>query len=197
LAAFTDGDYKHPFGLSVTGPTLARPERKHTLRLTATLLPIIFVCLIVGGAGVAYGFYSLVETRAFVRNATVHHGIVVELHKRSVRVNEPAGTTATTRYTVEYNAADGTVAQVRSRVSSNPSAFEVGDRVQVLIARHGNTHRADVRLDTLQELYMPEATLLFGGLIFTVAGVSCVAVGRRQMWREVVKHFRQKKRHAR
>jgi hypothetical protein len=168
--------------------------RKHALRLTATLLPIILICFAIGAAGVAYGLYNLLGTRAFLRNATAHVGIVVDLTRRSVRANESAGTKATTRYTVAYKTADDSTAYVTSRVSSHPPVFEVGDHVQVLVARDENGDRTSARIDTLKELYGVDAAFLFAGLAFTLAATTSTLFGWRQMWREIARYFRMRSR---
>ncbi len=134
-----------------------------------------FFILVFGLVGLAMGAaagWALWDTLSFRAGALRAEGVVVD-----------AANTATVRYTVP--GPEGGVAavhEIRSRISSNPPAFESGERVTVY---YRPENPAEARIGAfLEQWFLPT---LFGsfGLVFggVALGFAIAQIRKRRMWR--------------
>ena len=124
---------------------------------------LIFIVL--GGAFMLVGAFSLYRTKRFVEEAVPAFGEVVGLR-------EHHGDGVTYSPIVRFPTPAGGFVEFTETVSSNPPGYKVGDRVRVLY------HRQDIRrarVASTWRLYF--IAMLFGGLggIFFVVGLLVTA----------------------
>lgn len=109
-------------------------------------------CLVLGGAFLAAGVFSLMRTRRFVAESVSAFGEVIEL-----REHHDEGVTYAP--VVRFTGPGGRVFEFTESVSSNPPAHRVGEQVKILY-RPEDPARARVASTT--NLYL--LAMIFGGI---------------------------------
>lgn len=125
-----------------------------------TILPLLFLLigLVLLGNGVGHGR----RTRAFLGKARAATGRVIALE----RVPASSDEQETWRPVIEFTTDRGYPARCKALASSNPPAYAVGERVEVL---YDPARPAEGRIRSFTDLWL--LPLLFGGLGALFAGI--------------------------
>ena len=121
---------------------------------------------------------AIVTARAtfvFIHTATKTSGRVIDLIKVQSRSNFPG---FTYEPVFRFTAANGQSYTVRSRTSSNPPEFTVGQTVQVLYSLGDPAH---ARLNTTAQLWLVTIICTSIGMVFSVLG--CVLFWSNRRYR--------------
>ena len=130
--------------------------------------------LALGLAGVVllfFGFKLLFSTRSFIKTATETNGEVIRVDLSSSTDTDSSGNRSTStnyRPVVNFTTSDGQDITFASSVASNPSPYEVGDKVTVL---YNPLRPHDAKIKSFVQLWI--GTLIVGGLgiLFTLIGL--------------------------
>lgn len=113
------------------------------------------------------------STYTFIHTATKTDGRIVGLIKVQSRSNHPG---FTYEPVFRFTAANGQSYTVRSRASSNPPEFTVGQTVQVLYSPGDPAH---ARLNSTAQLWLVPIICTSIGLVFTFLGGLLFRLNRR------------------
>jgi hypothetical protein len=131
--------------------------------LPSRIVGLLFLLPALVTAGLTVWFYTSSST--FLRNAVSVPGVITEMRPSS------GGNGTTYNSVFEFSGADGTKRQSVTSWSSNPPAYAVGDKVQVL---YSPTAPSDVRLRSFMGLWF--GAVLCAALTIVPIVIACVFI---------------------
>jgi hypothetical protein len=145
----------------------------NTVRRRMTALISLSGLLIVGLGLLILGWQAFTNTSQRMRNTVATQGTVVEIKSRLVNTN--SGQRTFFYPIVEFRTASGETVQFESEAGGNPSAYQIGDRVEVMY----NPGQPQTAFINSWELWLP-ATLFLGtgGLLLIVSGIALLSALR-------------------
>lgn len=143
------------------------------VRRRMTALISLSGLLIVGLGLLILGWQAFTNTSQRMRNTVATQGTVVEIKPRLVNTN--SGQRTFFYPIVEFRTASGETVQFESEAGGNPSAYQIGDRVEVMY----NPGQPQTAFINSWELWLP-ATLFLGtgGLLLIVSGIALLSALR-------------------
>ncbi|MGA4844567.1 DUF3592 domain-containing protein [Streptomyces sp. G45] len=146
---------------------------------------LMFGMLAVGAVSLVVGLVLAGISVSFLVDAERAQGTVVALEWRSSGGDSDGGTSRRTRGddeptaypVVEFRTEDGTPTRFRDSTGSNPAAYEVGERVEVLYRADSPE---DARIKGFLSLWLGPLILGGIGLVFTGIGAGLAWARRRR-----------------
>lgn len=143
------------------------------VRRRMTALISLSGLIIVGLGLLILGWQAFTNTSQRMKNTVATQGTVVEIKPRLVNTN--SGQRTFFYPIVEFRTASGETIQFESEAGGNPSAYQIGDRVEVMY----NSGQPQTAFINSWELWLP-ATLFLGtgGLLLIVSGIALLSTLR-------------------
>ncbi|WP_448338375.1 DUF3592 domain-containing protein [Chloroflexus aurantiacus] len=143
------------------------------MRQRMTLLISLSGLLIVALALLILGWQAFTNTSQRMKNTVATQGTVVEIIPRLVNTN--SGQRTFFYPLVEFRTATGETIQFESEAGGNPSAYQIGDRVEVMY----NPGQPQIAFINSWELWLPSSLFLgTGGLLLIVSGIAILGALR-------------------
>ncbi|WP_322820290.1 DUF3592 domain-containing protein [Chloroflexus sp.] len=129
--------------------------------------------LVVGLGLLILGWQAFINTSQRMKNTVATQGTVVEIKPRSVNTN--SGQRTFFYPIVEFRTATGETIQFESEAGGNPSAYQIGDRIEIMY----NPDQPQTAFINSWELWLPYTLFLgTGGLLLIVSGIALLSALR-------------------